>query len=80
VNQPWRTLFEPVKVLPRPAHVRMSYVRCTNNVGDHFDRIMKRMTLDRSVRTATIDTNHLCMLTAPEATVKTILDLEEMSA
>jgi pimeloyl-ACP methyl ester carboxylesterase len=28
VNQPWRTFFEPVKVIPRPSHVRMSYVRC----------------------------------------------------
>ncbi|MBV8586556.1 MAG: alpha/beta fold hydrolase, partial [Verrucomicrobia bacterium] len=38
VNQPWRTLFEPVRVLPRPAHVRMSYVRCTANIGgDYFD-------------------------------------------
>ena len=79
VNQPWRTLFEPVKVLPRPAHVRMSYVRCTNSVGDHFDRIMERMTRDPNVRTATIDTSHLCMLTVPEATVKTILDLAEIS-
>ena len=79
VNQPWRTLFEPVKVLPCPAHVRMSYVRCTNSVGDHFDRIMERMTLDPNVRTATIDTTHLCMLTVPEVTVKTILDLEEIS-
>jgi pimeloyl-ACP methyl ester carboxylesterase len=80
VNHPWRTLFEPVKVLPRPAHIRMSYVRCTaNTVGDHFDRIMERMKRDSNVRTATIDTTHLCMLTAPEATVKTILDLEEIS-
>jgi hypothetical protein len=79
VNQPWRTLFEPVKVLPCPAHVRMSYVRCTNNVGDHFDRIMERMTRDPNVRTATIDTTHLCMLTVPEVTVKTILDLAEIS-
>ena len=77
VNQPWRTLFEPVKVLPRPAHVGMSYVRCTNSVGDHFDRIMERMTRDPNVRTATIDTTHLCMLTAPEATIKTVLDLAE---
>jgi hypothetical protein len=68
-----------VKVIPRPAHVRMSYVRCTNSVGDHFDRIMERMTLDPNVQTATIDTTHLCMLTVPEVTVKTILDLEEIS-
>jgi pimeloyl-ACP methyl ester carboxylesterase len=79
VNQPWRTLFEPVKVLPLPAQVRMSYVRCTNSGGDHFDRIMERMTRDPRVRTATIDATHLCMLTAPEATVKTILDLTEIS-
>ena len=68
-----------MKVLPRPAHVRMSYIRCTNSVGDHFDRIMERMTLNPNVRTATIDTTHLCMLTVPEATVKTILDLEGIS-
>jgi pimeloyl-ACP methyl ester carboxylesterase len=76
VNQPWRTLFEPVKVIPRPEHVSMSYVRCTANPGEHFDRIMERLTRDPEVRTATIDTTHLCMLTEPEATVKTILDLE----
>jgi pimeloyl-ACP methyl ester carboxylesterase len=79
VNQPWRTLFEPVKVLPRPAHVRMSYVRCSNSMGDHFDRIMERMTRDPNVRTATIDTTHLCMLTAPEATIKTVLNLAEIN-
>jgi hypothetical protein len=80
VNQPWRTLFEPVKVIPRPAHVRMSYVRCTaNTVGDDFDRIMERVTRDPNVQTATIDTTHLCMLTVPEVTAKTILDLEEIS-
>jgi pimeloyl-ACP methyl ester carboxylesterase len=76
VDQPWRTLFEPVKVIPRPAHVRMSYVRCTANYAEHLDRIMERLTRDPEVRTATIDTTHLCMLTAPEATVRTILDLE----
>jgi pimeloyl-ACP methyl ester carboxylesterase len=80
VNHPWRTFFEPVKVLPRPSHVRMSYVRCAaNTVAEHFDRIMEPVTRDPNVRTATIDTTHLCMLTAPEATVKTILDLEEIS-
>jgi hypothetical protein len=66
-------------VIPRPAHVRMSYVRCTANTSEHFDRIMERVTRDPNVRTARIDTTHLCMLTAPEATVKTILDLEEIS-
>ncbi len=80
VNQPWRTLFEPVKVIPRPAHVRMSYVRCTANTGgDNFDRIMERLTRDPNVQKATIDTTHLCMLTVPEVTVKTILDLAEIS-
>jgi pimeloyl-ACP methyl ester carboxylesterase len=75
-EQPWRTLFDPVKVIPRPGHVRMSYVRCTANHGEHFDRIMERLARDPEVRTATIDTTHLCMLTAPEATVRTILELE----
>jgi pimeloyl-ACP methyl ester carboxylesterase len=79
VNHPWRTLFEPVKVLPRPSQVRISYVRCTADTAEHFDRIMERLTRDPNVRTATIDTTQLCMLTAPEATVKTILDLEEIS-
>ena len=78
VDHPWRTLFEPAKVLPRPAHVSMSYVRCTAfPIGDQFDRIMQRLTRDPHVRTATIDTTHLCMVTAPEATVKTVLDLAE---
>ena len=76
VDQPWRTLFDPVKVIPRPSHVRMSYVRCTANISGHFDEIMERLTRDPEVRTAAIDTTHLCMLTAPEATVKTILNIE----
>src|SRR5258708_20649346 len=47
VNQPWRTLFEPVKVLPRTAHFRMNYVRCTaNTVGDAFHRILARLSGD----------------------------------
>jgi hypothetical protein len=37
---------------------------------------MKRLTRHPEVRTAAIDTSHLCMLTAPEATVKTMLNIE----
>jgi pimeloyl-ACP methyl ester carboxylesterase len=77
VDQPWRTLFDPVKAIPRPSHVRMSYVRCTANPVQHFDQILERLTRDPEVRKATIDTTHLCMLTEPEATVKIIFDLEE---
>ncbi len=79
VNQPWRTLFEPAKVIPRPSHVRMSYVRCIANTGEPFDSIMKRLAWDPEVRITTLDTTHLCMLTEPEATVKMILDLEGIS-
>ena len=79
VDHPWRTLFEPAKVIPRPAHVRMSYVRCTANTGAHFDQILERIRKDPEVRVATIDTTHLCMLTAPEATIKAILELEGLS-
>jgi pimeloyl-ACP methyl ester carboxylesterase len=73
VPQPWRTFFEPVKVAPRPAHIVVSYVRCTANSSVYFDRIANRLA-DEGARMATIDTTHLCMLTAPEATVKAILD------
>jgi hypothetical protein len=76
VDQPWRTLFEPVKVVPRPSHVRTSYVRCTANRAEHFDRVVARLARDPAVRIATINTTHLCMLTAPEATVETIAGLE----
>jgi pimeloyl-ACP methyl ester carboxylesterase len=79
VNHPWRTFFEPVKVIPRPSHVRMSYVRCTGNSAEHFDRVLERIRKDPDVQIATIDTTHLCMLTAPEATIQTILDLEGLS-
>jgi pimeloyl-ACP methyl ester carboxylesterase len=78
IDQPWRTMFEPAKVISCPAHVSMSYVRCTAfPIGDQFDRIMQRLTRDPNVRTAAIDTTHLCMVTAPEATAKTILNLAE---
>lgn len=79
VNHPWRTFFEPVNVIPRPSHVRMSYVRCTGYSAEHFDRTLERMRKDPDVQIATIDTTHLCMLTAPEATIHTILDLEGLS-
>lgn len=76
VDQPWRTLFDPVRMISRPPHVRMSYVRCTANISGALDEIMERLARDPGVRTAMIDTTHLCMLTAPETTVKTILDIE----
>jgi pimeloyl-ACP methyl ester carboxylesterase len=76
VDQPWRTLFDPVRVISRPPHVRMSYVRCTANISATLDEIMERLTRDPGVRTVMIDTTHLCMLTAPETTVETILDIE----
>ena len=75
VDHPWRTLFEPAKTIKRPSHVQMSYVRCTAYPAEHLDRIMVRLASDLEVRMATIDTSHLCMLTAPEETVRTILDL-----
>jgi pimeloyl-ACP methyl ester carboxylesterase len=75
-DQPWRTLFDPVTVIARPAHVRMSYVRCTANASEHFDNMVERLSRDPEVRISKIDTTHLCMLTEPEATVKAILDFE----
>lgn len=78
VNQPWATLFEPVKVSPRPAHVRVAYIRCSMNRAEHFDRIAARLARDPAVRMAAINATHICMLTAPRATVDALASLEDL--
>lgn len=78
VNHPWRTLFEPLRVSAWPEHVGVSYVRCTGHVSEYFDRMAARVAQRPRVKMVSIDTPHLPMLTHPDPTVETILELEEM--
>jgi pimeloyl-ACP methyl ester carboxylesterase len=72
VAQPWRTCYQPVKAPDvRPA-IPISYIVCTGWGETPFTARLAEMKNDPGVRTMTLDENHLCMLTNPEATVSAI--------
>ncbi len=78
VNHPWRTLFEPLRFSGWPEHVRVGYLRCTENISEDHDRIAARLSEHPRIKVVSIDTPHLPFLTHPDLTVETILRLEKM--
>ena len=68
VNHPWRTLFETVNVLPQASDIPVTYVRCLRHEQAALTEALER-TRKAGARTASIDADHFCPLTAPEETV-----------
>ena len=73
--QPWRTMFEPVKALRNHQGIPISYIRCADFKHDPFDEALERIKTNPNGRTAVLGIGHLCMLTDPEETINSLIDL-----
>lgn len=69
VEQPWRTVYQPVKALAQWPDIPVAYIRCTANTASHFDAFMEKMKKDPKVQTDVVDTGHSCMLTELDKTI-----------
>ncbi|MFL9921619.1 alpha/beta hydrolase [Paraburkholderia fungorum] len=72
--QPWRTFYEPVQARPLPDNIPTAYVYCSGYQA-LFTKFYEKFKGDPRVRTAVIDTGHLCMLSEPLKTVEILADL-----
>jgi hypothetical protein len=73
-SQPWRTLYEPVQARLVPPSISIAYVYCSG-YQSLFTGFYEKLKDDPRVRTAVIDTGHLCMLSEPLKTVEILADL-----
>lgn len=71
-HQPWRTFFEPARLTGAAGTVPKSYILCAGASRVHFEDTYQRMQASSNTRTATIDADHFCMLSAPEMTAAAI--------
>lgn len=67
--QPWRTFVEPVQLRPLPATISIAYIHCSGYQA-LFTHFYEKCKDDPHVRTAVIDTGHLCMLSEPLETAR----------
>jgi hypothetical protein len=67
VSHPWRTLFDPVSIVPYPPDIPLVYVRCVRHERATFTEALERAR-KLGARTASIDADHFCPLTAPDMT------------
>ncbi|TCK33267.1 pimeloyl-ACP methyl ester carboxylesterase [Paraburkholderia sp. BL8N3] len=72
--QPWRTFYEPVQARPLPPNIPIAYVYCSG-YQSRFVKFYEKFKDDPRVRTAVIDTGHLCMLSAPLKTIEILAEL-----
>jgi pimeloyl-ACP methyl ester carboxylesterase len=71
--QPWRTCYQPVNALKVRSAIPISNIICTGwDKTPFLTARFGEMKEGHDVRTTTIHTSHLCMLTAPGATVSAI--------
>lgn len=70
VDQPWRTVFQPVKALPQRPDIPVAYIHCPANAPSPFGAFMEEMKKDPKVRTDTINTGHSPMLTELDETIR----------
>jgi pimeloyl-ACP methyl ester carboxylesterase len=72
VPHPWRTAYQPVHVPLGLPNVPEIYIACTGRGETSFSARVAEMRNVRGKQAMTIDADHLCMLTAPDATVSAI--------
>ncbi|MET1027193.1 MAG: hypothetical protein ABWY00_08500 [Dongiaceae bacterium] len=73
VNQPWRTVYQPVKALKQWPDMPIAYIRCTAYTPSVFEFFLGEMKKNPKIRTDTIDAGHSCMLTQPAETTRLLL-------
>jgi pimeloyl-ACP methyl ester carboxylesterase len=75
VSHPWRTFYEPVRVLTENRDISIGYVYCSRWGGTPFTQFYEKFKGDPRVQTVVIDTGHHCMLTEPSKTIEILVSL-----
>jgi pimeloyl-ACP methyl ester carboxylesterase len=70
--QPWRTLQQPLQLTGPLPHIPLTYVVCTSYGATPFTERLAEMQARADVRTAAITSDHFCMLSAPDETVRVL--------
>lgn len=71
--QPWRTLQQPIQLTGPQTRIPLTYVACTSYGHTPFTERLAEMEARPDVRTATIASDHFCMLSAPDETLKVLI-------
>jgi len=71
--QPWRTFQQPLQLTGPPSRVPFTYIVCTSSGNTPFVERLAEMEARPDVRTATIASDHFCMLSAPDETLKQLI-------
>jgi pimeloyl-ACP methyl ester carboxylesterase len=73
-DQPWRTLYQPVKALNTRPNIPFAYIVCTGYGPSPFTARLAEMEADRAMRIIKIDSSHHYMITAFEETIAALVD------
>jgi pimeloyl-ACP methyl ester carboxylesterase len=71
--QPWRTLQQPIQLVGPQARIPVTYIACTAYGNTPFTARLAEMEARADIRTATIASDHFCMLSAPDQTLKVLI-------
>jgi pimeloyl-ACP methyl ester carboxylesterase len=71
--QPWRTLQQPIQLAGPQTRIPLTYVACTSYGHTPFTERLAEMEARPNVRTATIASDHFCMLSAPDETLGVLI-------
>jgi pimeloyl-ACP methyl ester carboxylesterase len=72
--QPWRTFYQPVEALKIRPDIPFSYIVCTGWGPTPFTARIAEMEADPAMQVIKINSNHHCMITAPEETLRALID------
>jgi pimeloyl-ACP methyl ester carboxylesterase len=72
---PPRTLIEPIRAGSLNPDLAIGYVYCSGYGTTMFTPFYERAITDPRVRTAAVDTHHLCMLSEPQKTADALLSV-----
>jgi pimeloyl-ACP methyl ester carboxylesterase len=73
-RQPFATVSQPIRLTGGRGELPRTYVYCSNPATGTFDQFAARLREDPRWRFRELSTGHDCMVTAPEAVVKLVLE------
>ena len=71
--QLWRRIQQPIQLAGFQARIPLTHVACTSYGNTPFTERLAEMGTRADVRTATIASDHFCMLSARDETVKVLI-------
>ena len=72
--QPWRTLQQPIQLAGPRVRIPLTYIACTSYGNSPFTERLAEMEVRAGVRTTTIASDHFCMLSAPDETLRVLIN------